>query len=139
MRGNIVLIVGGVGQSQVLLADPKRTLYLISHLDNFHTFADMRAASINEVKRNVFDRTAKRDQIMNTKDNIEEKINQECIDKANRQTTKQQLSSQNEMFENTMGQLIKKKCEIVHIMDSLKSMESIFMEQNEKLTEKENK
>nr|CAD7592019.1 unnamed protein product [Timema genevievae] len=118
---------------------PKRTLYLISHLDNFHTFADMRAASINEVKRNVFDRTAKRDQIMNTKDNIEEKINQECIDKANRQTTKQQLSSQNEMFEDTMGQLIKKKCEIVHIMDSLKSMESIFMEQNEKLTEKENK
>nr|CAD7444252.1 unnamed protein product [Timema bartmani] len=118
---------------------PKRTLYLISHLDNFHTFADMRAASINEVKRNVFDRTAKRDQIMNTKDNIEEKINQECIDKANRQTTKQQLSSQNEMFEDTMGQLIKKKCEIVHVMDSLKSMESTFMEQNEKLTEKENK
>nr|CAD7433532.1 unnamed protein product [Timema monikensis] len=117
---------------------PKRTLYLISHLDNFHTFADMRAASINEVKRNVFDRMAKRDQTMSMKDNIEEKINQECIAKVNRQTTKLQLESQIEMFEDNLEQLMKKKSEIVHVMDSLKSMESTLMEQNEKLSEKEN-
>nr|CAD7572207.1 unnamed protein product [Timema californicum] len=117
---------------------PKRTLYLISHLDNFHTFADMRAASINDVKRNVFDRMAKRDQIINMKDNIEEKINQECISKVNRHTTKLQLESQIEMFEDNLEQLMKKKSEIVHVMDSLKSMESTLMEQNEKLLEKEN-
>nr|CAD7400048.1 unnamed protein product [Timema poppensis] len=117
---------------------PKRTLYLISHLDNFHTFADMRAASINDVKRNVFDRMAKRDQIINMKDNIEEKINQECISKVNRHTTKLQLESQIEMFEDNLEQLMKKKNEIVHVMDSLKSMESTLMEQNEKLLEKEN-